>query len=151
MTGELIMDLNGLIRHHNGDGLKKSSQPGVVGPKLTKSDERLMMRTFWCDHWCPVNKYDEDGNPDRKTLKEGQDANLAGYTLMTITQMRDHLVDYHVAKGHYVDSDFLASIAQRAAEIEAGMNQMRKAREEVEANELTEAKKAFAKIQAGVG
>ena len=151
MTGERKMDLGNLhwLQMGNSDGRKPGDIPGVLGPSLKASDGELMMRAFACGHMCPVNKYDEDGKPDKRTLVDGQDEFWAGYTQMTITQMRDHLVDYHVPKGHYVDADLLKRINRRAKEIEQSLNDRRRAQEAVDAKELEDANKTFAKIRSG--
>jgi hypothetical protein len=150
MTGERKMDLEGMTWLQMGDsnGKKPGTTPGIVGPSLKSDDETLMMRTFACGHYCPVNKYDEDGNPDKSTIVDGQNPFWYGYKQMTITQMRDHLVDYHLPKGHYIDASLLKKIERRAAQIEDAFNQARRLAEAEEAEELKKAQKAFAKIRA---
>lgn len=141
MIGERITDMQGLVRHHYGEGGKNKSaaaQPGVVGPAWSKTDAFHMMRSWWCDAPCAINKYDDKGR-----LKGYVEGELAGYTLMTITQMRDHLVLYHQNAGANIDRDFLNSLIQRADAIEKGFNDARKAQEAADAEELEKARKQF--------
>lgn len=141
--GKYPETLKNLIRHHYGSGERGAgASPGVVGPTWDASDAAHMMRTWWCDTPCVINHYQED-SPNELIPKHPRVQSIGYYELMTITQMRDHLVSYHIPAGAHVDPDFLQMLTERASNIEAGFNQMRKAKEEKEALELAATKKQF--------
>lgn len=115
-----------LITNDGGD----SSNVETWGVSLGQKDATLMRPVFSCGNPCKVNKYDEDGN-------------LKTVAAMNILQMRDHYRNYHLELGHTCWMPWVNDLFERAKAIEGEKNQMRKAKEEQEENDLAKLKKEF--------